>query len=262
MPGIRYAGEAEAARLAKLILALASGETVPDEVWRWLHEVMNGVLVAGTTRAAGRNPPAPGALPAPADALMAELPTTRADPGPAISARVNEDTRPDQGYPLDAAGLVLIHPFVGELMKACGLLNENGSFRGDVERERGPLLLYLAATGNSAAAEPDLLLAKLFLGQDPGAAVPRSIEPSPGELHEIDGMLKSVITHWAALGNTSPAALRETFLARSGRLSRTGEDWRLRVEPRGVDVLIDRLPWAIGFALTPFMARPIRVEWR
>jgi hypothetical protein len=176
--------------------------------------------------------------------------------------RAEEAASANPGYPLDAAGLVLIHPFVGVLMKACRLLNEMGSFKGDRERERGLLLLHLAATGSNAAAEPDLLLAKLLLGQEPDAAVPRSIEPSPGELCEIDAMLKAVITHWRALGNSSPDALRGSFLARPGRLSKAGDDWLLRVEPSGVDVLIDRLPWSLNLALTPFMARPLRVEWR
>ena len=45
-------------------------------------------------------------------------------------------------------------------------------------------------------------------------------------------------------------------------LVREDEGWRLDVERRGVDVLLDRLPWALSRAQTPFMAAPLTVDWR
>ncbi len=47
----------------------------------------------------------------------------------------------------------------------------------------------------------------------------------------------------------------------SGDLLRVDEGWRLKVARTGYDVLLDRLPWGIGFVLLPWMKQPLYVEW-
>jgi hypothetical protein len=92
--------------------------------------------------------------------------------------------------------------------------------------------------------------------------VPRRIDLTDAERSEAEALLRSVVTHWKRLGATSPAGLREGFLTRPGRLERQGETWRLRVERRGIDVLLDSLPWPLSRVQTPFMAAPLAVDWR
>jgi hypothetical protein len=172
----------------------------------------------------------------------------------------NEDLPP--AIPVETAGAVLLHPFLSGLFGAVGLLDESGQFIGPAAQARAVLLLHFVATEREEAAEPDLPLFKLLCGMDFAAIVPRRFEPTDLERREAEALLAAAIAHWDALGDVSPAALREAFLQRPGRLQRTDEDWRLTVESRGLDVLLDRLPWSISLVLTRFMARPLRVDWR
>jgi hypothetical protein len=70
------------------------------------------------------------------------------------------------------------------------------------------------------------------------------------------------------VGHTSVAGLRESFLQREGRLQQdktpAGEPprWRLRVHTRGIDVLLDRLPWSFQTIRLPWMQGALHVEWR
>ena len=81
-------------------------------------------------------------------------------------------------------------------------------------------------------------------------------------------LLQAVIAHWKAVGHTSVAGLRESFLQREGRLTRdktpAGDPprWRLRVQTRGFDVLLDRLPWSFQTIRLPWMQGALHVEWR
>ena len=84
---------------------------------------------------------------------------------------------------------------------------------------------------------------------------------SEADAAEAESLLRAAIGHWTALGQASPAALRETFLQRPGRLGRVAEGWRLEVERRGTDVLLDRLPWGLGAVRLPWMPHPLFVDW-
>ena len=71
-----------------------------------------------------------------------------------------------------------------------------------------------------------------------------------------------MIANWKVLGNTSVAGLRESFLQRGGSLKRHDEAWRLQVEPRAFDMLLDQLPWGYSTIKHPWMERVIHVDWR
>jgi hypothetical protein len=76
-----------------------------------------------------------------------------------------------------------------------------------------------------------------------------------------DELLSEVIRHWSQLKNTSIAALRETFLWRNGKLTRTDHGWLLHVERKGVDILLGSLPWGIGTIKLPWTNDKLFVEW-
>ena len=80
-----------------------------------------------------------------------------------------------------------------------------------------------------------------------------------------DGLIKAAIGYWTVLKNTSPEGLRETFLRRSGKLSNRaeGEGWRLQIERKTVDILLEKLPmgWSYSVIKLPWMAEMVFVEW-
>ena len=258
----RYVGEASAPRLAAALVRLVQNQSVPEGEQRWFAGLVSGKVgpnlthVANEARVPGRS------VPDPFDARSDEPVAARPIPLPEAANSATEGAAVADTLPLEAAGLVILHPFLVPLFAACELLGEGGEFRGEQERGRAVLLLHLAATSEAEVPEPELALAKLLCGLEIPESVPRQIHPTALERSECDRMLASAIQHWGALGESSTDALRETFLKRPGQLRKKGEDWRLAVEQRGVDVLLDRLPWAISLVKTRFMARPLRVEWR
>jgi hypothetical protein len=105
-------------------------------------------------------------------------------------------------------------------------------------------------------------LIKVLLGLRPEAVV---LTPAgtlgAADRDEVDALLHSVIEHWQVLKHTSIAGLRGSFLQRRGLLAAIDGGWCLRVEPDSFDMLIDRLPWALGPVKLPWMTTLLFTEW-
>jgi hypothetical protein len=173
-----------------------------------------------------------------------------ADPVPRIDL--------DEGVFVDCAGLVLLHPFLPAILERLGMARAGRLILPD----RALALLHGLATGQTCAPEYALVLPKLLCGLPLDEPVGAPVTLTENEIAEAGNLLGAVIGHWAALGETSPDALRGTFLMRPGKLSRRGDDDLLQVEQQSFDVLLDRLPWGIGMVQLPWMARMLWVEWR
>ncbi|MCA8884508.1 MAG: hypothetical protein KDA50_12300 [Rhodobacteraceae bacterium] len=198
--------------------------------------------------------PADGASPPPVPLPAAEIPVppSAADPLPDLPGRIAVPT----------AGLVLLAPYLSAYFEALGLATQ-GRFASPDQQARAVLLTQALATGRGEAMEPDLALPKLLCGRDLTAPVPQQIDLSDAERTEACALLQAVIAHWGALGATTPDGLRDGFLCRPGVLDRLpGGGFRLRVERRGIDILLERLPWTLSMLRTPFMAAPLQVDWR
>jgi hypothetical protein len=159
------------------------------------------------------------------------------------------------------AGLVLAAPYMPQLFKMLDLMEE-AKFKDERAAERAIHLLQFAV--NESCDSPEFLLAlnKILCGVASGIPIVREIAPLAREKEAIEGMLTAMIRNWTIIGNTSVQGLRESFLQRSGRLKLKDDGWHLRVEPKGIDVLLDRLPWGFSIIKHPWMTQPIYVEWR
>ena len=163
-----------------------------------------------------------------------------------------------EGIYIENAGLVLLHPFLSLYFEALGVITGDEMLR----RERALCLLHYLATGQSKANEYDLALPKILCGLSVYDAITREADISENESIESIALLTSVIIHWSALKNTSPDALRGTFLMRPGKLFlRDDGNWLLHVESNNFDVLIDQLPWGISMIKLPWMKQMLIVEW-
>jgi hypothetical protein len=163
------------------------------------------------------------------------------------------------------AGLVVAGPFLPHLLQALDLLvmEEGGRVRLRDERAAGRavhLLQYLV-DGRTDAPEPLLALNKILCGLSPAAPVPKAVELREDERAAGDRLLKSLLSGWTCLSNTSVAGLRETFLQREGRLTRSPEGWRLAVQRKTLDVLVDQIPWSVSIVYHRWMAQPLYVTW-
>lgn len=157
-------------------------------------------------------------------------------------------------------GLVLLHPFLRPYFEAVGLLDGDRFLDADCQQKAIYLLHYLA-TGQTQPPEYELVLPKLLCGwplNDPVI----SPELPQAALDEAEQLLQTVINYWDVLKNTSPDGLREGFLQREGKLTRTGEQaWKLQVEQRAIDILLSRLPWGVSMVKLPWMDELLTVEW-
>ena len=118
---------------------------------------------------------------------------------------------------------------------------------------------YLVSV-NEDQQEIEMVLPKLLCGMKIDEVVVRT-ELTDEIRYECEDLLKSVITHWRVLKNTSIGGLRETFLQREGKLSKTDNGWLLQVEQKAVDVLLAHLPWGISIVKLPWMEGMLYGEW-
>ncbi len=209
----------------------------------------------------------PGLLQRTAQALrrLAGLPTSAPTP-PHVMATpplVLPWQPPGAGEPvfIGNAGLVLAGPYLQRLFTLLKLAQDKAFV--DVEAaQRATLLLQYLVSGEAAAPEPEMALNKLLCGLALDTPVPPSVDLTAAEREAADGLLAAMIAHWSALGHTSPAGLRQTFLLREGRLEHADEAWQLHVPPQTFDMLLDRLPWGYSTIKFPWMPEVLHVNWR
>ncbi len=186
-----------------------------------------------------------------------------AEPRQAAAGRPSEGAAAS-GWWTDDAGIVLLSVYLPRLYEMRGLVAE-GAFLDAAARTRARALTRYAIWGD-AAAYPDLAarrdcVAALLCGLEPNHPYePLALAEEDAAL--VEGLLQAVIANWTAIGNTSVPGLREAFLQRPGVLRREAENWRLRVEGRAYDMLVDRLPWSYGTIRHRWMEQPLIVDWR
>jgi len=177
-----------------------------------------------------------------------------------ISNKGNSTQTAEDVLYINNSGLVLLHPFLGAYFSDLGLL-KNKQFLHVQAQQRGVLLLYYLATGQTEAPEFNLVLQKVLCGYGVEETLPATIELSEKEKEESSQLLRTVIDYWPPLKNTSIDGFRQTFLQREGRLSTIQSGWLLRVEQKAVDILLGKLPWCFSTIRLPWMKNMMNVEW-
>ena len=123
------------------------------------------------------------------------------------------------------------------------------------------LLQYLV-TSRAATPEPLLILNKILAGIPLGAVVGAGIEMTEEESGLCDKLLGSMLANWPALSTgTSVAGLQRAFMQREGRLTLEDDKWKLKVERKTLDVLVDQVPWGFRLIYAAWMPQPLHVEW-
>jgi hypothetical protein len=164
------------------------------------------------------------------------------------------------------AGLVLLWPFLPRYFELLGFVRDGG-FVDFNSRSRAVQLLNLLASGQLAHHEAELPLAKVLCGVAPAMPLAEgsNVEPDARERSLSEELLGGVRQNWDKLRNTTAEALREAFLMRDGRLQAEGgseRTWRLIVELKAYDVLLDTLPWRLSPIRFGWMTEMLSVQWR
>ncbi|MCA3422631.1 MAG: hypothetical protein INF81_06760 [Roseomonas sp.] len=167
----------------------------------------------------------------------------------------------DEAITIEDAGLILLWPFLSGFFKTLELLTPKRAWRDTAAPHRAALLLDHVARGTLIAEEAHMPLIKLLVGL-PIQAVLDPVAPlDAAERAACHSFLEAMLEHLAPLGRLTLEGLRGSWLLRPGLLERRDGLPLLRIERRGYDVLMDRLPWPRDWVRLPWMAEPLRVEW-
>lgn len=165
-----------------------------------------------------------------------------------------------QNIPVRNAGIVLLSPFIPRLLERLNL-TADGHFTSQQNREKAVLFLQYVVTGKQGTTNSDLSLNKIICGLSPEATLSGNIEITPEDAAFSDQVLNALISNWPALGSTSVEGLRENFLIREDLLSESPEQWKLTVERKSFDVLLNQCPFSFSFIRYPWMEKVLAVEW-
>lgn len=158
------------------------------------------------------------------------------------------------------AGLVLIWPFVTRFFEQIDLL-ENGQFVDEGCRNRAVYLLQYLAYNRIDFPEDQLMLNKLFVGMPVQNYLRPEVKLTQAEIDLAKSLLNGLIINWEKLKESSIEAVQETFIQREGILRNNKKSTKLVIGKKGVDVLLDSLPWNISIIKLPWMEQTIFVEW-
>lgn len=270
----RYASRPADHRLRLLALALlwlAVGEAVPAAAGQWPAAVAAARTVLGPAGEAealewarvesvgqSMTQGARGA------ADLADSPAN-ATVAPEKGPKSKSDNQAAPGLPVAACGLVLLHPYLPRLFAGLGWIADEhpvGQPLPPAVLPPAAALLHWLATGRDEPYEFELSLIKVLLGLRPDDPLPVGggrVDDAMRE--EGEALLAAAIAHWPALGQTSIAGLRISFLQRAGLLYPAPDGWLLRPQSETYDLLLDRLPWGISLIRLGWMRGCLHTEW-
>ena len=162
---------------------------------------------------------------------------------------------------IENAGLVILHPFLKALFEQTNLL-ENENWISKESQHKGILLTQFLVNGKTKIFENELVLNKLICGLPIETVVNTKLILSDFEMEKCKNLLEAVLEYWKPLQGSSVETLQETFLQRNGKLSLQNNNQELWVEEKGVDILLEQLPWGIGTIKTPWMTEFLICNWR
>ena len=199
------------------------------------------------------------------DVVQTGAPVVPRKEAAAAEDRESESWAKMKKQPLDTiytgnAGLIILHPFIPYGFQRIGLVNGEGFVNKEAQHRAVHLLQYMV-NGKEEHAEHELALNKILCALPLEEPVPAEILLTSEEKQLCDELLKVVLQRWEKMNNSSVEGFQAAFLQREGALWQKDEDWWLRVELRGYDMILQTLPWGIGMIKTPWMEQTIYTEW-
>ncbi|EON78226.1 hypothetical protein ADIS_1423 [Lunatimonas lonarensis] len=170
----------------------------------------------------------------------------------------DKDTGIQAQLPLSNAGLILLHPFLPAFFSDVGVINEKQEF---VDSHLAVHLLNYVATGNHQPYEFELGFEKFLTGWRQGYPYTRNVVLRESQREKADKLLESLLKNWKRLKNTGKDTLRAEFLQRSGKLVEEPGHYRLIVERKTQDILLEGLPYSLGVVKLPWQKKLIFIEW-
>lgn len=159
-------------------------------------------------------------------------------------------------------GLVLLHPFLKSLFEQLNLCEANGNWKSKLSQHKAILLTQYLIDGSTRIHESDLVLNKILCGFPIVEIVNVKLKITKKEKQKCLRLLEAVKAHWKVMNHSSFEAIQQTFLQREAKLECTnGKHFELWIEEKGVDILLEQLPWGIATIQTPWMENYLNCYW-
>jgi hypothetical protein len=174
----------------------------------------------------------------------------------------NIDSAEQEGMEIGVsnAGVVILWPFLTQLFERLSYL-QNGLFKDFESKNRAVYVLQHLVYKSTEFPEYVLSLNKLLVGMQMEEHLEPFVTLTENELEMADSLLYGLINNWEKVKSSTPEGVQETFLQREGILSYGEDAVLLQVEKKGVDVLMESIPWNLSFVKLPWMAKPLNVNW-
>ena len=158
------------------------------------------------------------------------------------------------------SGLIILWPFFTAFFERAGYVQEAAFISASHQNRALYALQYLGYNGIDFP-EYELPLNKMLVGM-PVEDTVDPIEALTTEEKDLSAsLLEGLIHNWPKVQNSSPEAIQETFMQREGILKLSSDHLELRVERRGVDILMDTIPWELSLINLPWMEKPLHIVW-
>jgi hypothetical protein len=167
---------------------------------------------------------------------------------------------PDEEVTTSCSGIILLHPFFYTFFERTKISTERGVLPVATANQAVQALRYLA-TGSENFFGGSMVLEKFICGLPLKFPLERESQLSDAIKEEAEHLLNEVIRQWPVLKNTSPDGLRQLFLQRQGKLVQTRDGFKLLVERKAQDVLLEKLHWNYSIVKFPWRNELLYVEW-
>lgn len=171
---------------------------------------------------------------------------------------INDDNIDSKSSYVQNAGLIILHPFLTELLKSCDVMDDNNTL---LNKELAAHILHYAATKRENDYEHLMLFEKFLCGIPLQQSIQKEIKIDNKYKQQVEKMLDSAVHHWSALKNTSTAVLRSEFLQREGKLDWSESNPKLTIERKTQDLLLEKIPWNISIVKIPWIQKLIYTQW-
>ena len=162
---------------------------------------------------------------------------------------------------INNAGLILISPFLPQLFSNLGYIR-NSNFKSETEQLRAVNLLEYICNNEIEAPEYNMSLNKILCGLDLNTPLPLQNELNDKEKFYSIELLDSVIKLLGKSGAISTEEFQKSFLKRDGVIYISGDYFKLRVENRTYDTLLDNIPWCFEDIKHQWLEKKIEATWR
>lgn len=172
------------------------------------------------------------------------------------------ETKPEPETYINNAGLILFAPLLKETFLKLGYIDPTGKFKVDTMRERAVHFLGYLAYEQPRMPEEEMVLCKLMVGMELDKPLALEFKLTESEIKMTSTLIDLIRSKWMGMEKSNNVIFRKSWLMREGRLQKDNrEDYVLRVDQKGYDVLLGRLSIGIPRFEYPWTSTTMRVEW-